>query len=329
MNQAEDLAVRAVPAGEAAELRSFLDHAASATLFHEPSFLAYHPEGRFAFHPLAVVRGGRIVAYLPGGIAAQDGRPVFRSPLGASFGGSVLAARTSAADTLALLRCLQDHAQREGWSGIDLTPPPSIYRRDGSDTLGFGLHASGFTLASRMLCAALHLHGTAPRFPSLYRSRNVTKTRAAQRLGVETTIGGSELLEAFQVVFDATYERHGVAATHSMAELRDLMQRLPDRFQIVLARHQGRPVAGLFLMRMSEAVSNAFYICSSSEDAEINAGLAMFAWVMDHLGDSGTQTLDLGPASMPDGSLNRGVCFFKEGLGAFGYCRDRWVWNAT
>jgi hypothetical protein len=104
---------------------------------------------------------------------------------------------------------------------------------------------------------------------------------------------------------------------------------MPERFRIALARHEGRPVAGLFLMRMNERVENAFYICQTTEDAQLNAGLALFAMVIDRLGDDGKSMLDLGPSSMPDGSLNRGVCFFKEGIGAVGYCRDRWSWSAT
>jgi hypothetical protein len=82
-------------------------------------------------------------------------------------------------------------------------------------------------------------------------------------------------------------------------------------------------------MKMSDTVENAFYICATSEDAQLNASLALFAWTIDWLAETGVQTLDLGPSSMPDGSLNRGVCFFKESLGAGGYCRDRWIWKTA
>jgi Acetyltransferase (GNAT) domain len=333
MSGASDLSVR--PLGDAGdeiglvEYQRILAQSPCSCLFHEPSFLAYHPRDRFTFKHLLVLKGKQAVALLTGGMIERDGVRVYRSPLGASFGGPVLAPRLPASDTLALLGALQDYARAEGWAAVELVPPPAIYRRDGSDTLGFCLQASGFGLASRMLCSALILKGAPPRFASLYRSRNVTKTRAAQRLGIEVVIGGRERLDEFEIVFDATYRRHGVTPTHTIAEIADLMLRLPDRFQIVIARHEERPVAGLFLMHMADAIANAFYICSTSEDTELNAGLAMFAWVIDRLGDAGLATLDLGPSSMDDGSLNRGVCFFKEGLGAIGYCRDRWTWSVA
>ena len=327
MNQQDGFAIHAADTAAPA-WRDVLARSPWACLFHEPAFLAYHPEGRFQWQHLVVTHGGRPVALLPGGIATQDGRSVFRSPLGASFGGPVLPARMPAADVLALLKAVLDHASAQGWSGVELTPPPpSIYRSDQSDTLGFALQASGFALKSRMLCSALLLGTEVPRFESLYRSRNVTKTRAALRAGIETVIGGKELLDGFTVVLEATYQRHGVAPTHTLEELTDLMDRMPERFRIALARHEGRPVAGLFLMRMNDRVENAFYICQTTEDAPLNGGLALFATVLDRLGEEGIAILDLGPSSMPDGSLNRGVCFFKEGIGAIGYCRDRWRWS--
>jgi hypothetical protein len=332
MNQPEGIAVRDLPdvhTAEAAALapwRAVLGQAPSAGLFHEPEFLAYHPEGKFQFRHLLIAKGGQPLALLPGGLSGST----FRSPLGASFGGPVLMPRLPTADVTAAIEGLQAHAKSENWSAIELVPPPLIYRRDGADTLGFCLHAAGFALSGRMLCHAIPLAGVAPRYEALFRSRarrNTNKLRAANDARFETKLGGADLLEPFLVTFAETYARHGVAPTHSPAELADLLRRLPERFKIVLQLYEERPVAGLFLMKMSETIENAFYICATSEDAELNASLAMFAWILDRLAADGIAILDLGPSSMPDGSLNRGVCFFKESLGATGYCRDRWVWT--
>jgi hypothetical protein len=335
MNQPEGFAVRVLPdmhAADAAGLapwRALLSQAPDACLFHEPEFLAYHPEGRFQFRNLMIAKGGQPIALVPGGLV--DGA-VFRSPLGASFGGPVLTARLPSTDIAGAIEALQAYARAEGWSALELVPPPMIYRRDHADALGYCLQAAGFSLEARMICHAIPLDGAAPRYEALFRSRarrNTNKLKAADDPRHQTQAGSGELLDLFLVAFDETYARHGVKPTHTPAELADLMRRLPDRFRIVLHRFEGRPVAGLFLMKMSETVENAFYICATSEDAQLNASLAMFAWIIDQLAENGVRRLDLGPSSMPDGSLNRGVCFFKESLGAVGYCRDRWIWNAA
>jgi hypothetical protein len=333
MNQPDGIGVRVLPDAHSAEAaalapwRTVLGQAPAACLFHEPEFLAYHPDGRFQFHHLLIAKGGQPLALVPGGVSGSN----FRSPLGASFGGPLLMPRLPTTDVAAAIDALQDHARGANWSSVELTPPPLIYRRDGADVLGFCLQAAGFRLSTRMLCHAIPLAGQAPRYEALFRSRarrNTNKLRTANDPRFETRLGGAELLDPFLVTFAETYARHGVAPTHSPAELADLLRRLPERFKIVLQLFEGRPVTGLFLMKMSETIENAFYICATAEDAELNASLAMFAWTLDRLADDGIAMLDLGPSSMPDGSLNRGVCFFKESLGATGYCRDRWVWDA-
>jgi hypothetical protein len=335
MSQTQGLAVRTLSdldqrSPEMATLRGFLDRAAAGTLFHEPAFLAYHPEDRFAFQHLVVLDGADIAAFLPGGVVEQGGRLIYRSPRGASFGGPVLAEKARGGDVLDLLRVLQDHARQQRWAGIELVPPPRIYRSDGSDVLDFALPAAGFALAPRMLCHALPLDPEAgdALFANLFRGKNVRRARAALKAGVETVIGGIALLDRFRVVFDETYARHNVTATHSLDEIRDLFRRLPDRFRLAVATLDGTPLGGLLLMQMSKRVSNAFYICNSGDNPDANAGLAMFATTLNVLAGEGNHYLDLGPSSHDDGTISGGVAYFKESLGAVAYCRDRWAWSA-
>jgi hypothetical protein len=329
MGHPDALSIRSFAEGEAEAWRRFLAGSASGCLFHALDFLAYHPAGRFCFAHLVAEQAGRIVALIPGGTIERDGRTVFRSPLGASFGGPVLGKKARGGEVVELLQRLQDFGRAQEWAGIEIVPPPSLYRRDGSDVLDFALSASGFRLSSRLLCHALPLSRDGEPFEHLFRGKNPRRTRTALKAGVATAVGGIELIDRFAVVFDDTYARHGVAPTHSLDEIRDLFRRLPDRFQFAVASFEGRPLGGLLLMRMSERVANAFYICNSSEQPELNAGLAMFATMLAELQRQGIATLDLGPSSRDDGTISTGVAYFKESLGAFGYCRDRWVWDAT
>jgi hypothetical protein len=87
------------------------------------------------------------------------------------------------------------------------------------------------------------------------------------------------------------------------------------------------PVAGLLVFRLSAAVANTFYICSSTEHANEHGAAFVIADLIDRLSQTDCRYIDLGP-SASDARFNRGVTFFKEGLGAFGQCRDRWWWTA-
>jgi hypothetical protein len=331
MGNPDALTIRTFSDGEAETWQRFLAGSATGCLFHDRDFLAYHPAGRFRFEHLIAEQAGQIVALLPGGVLERDGRAVFRSPLGASFGGPVLGEKARGGEAVELLARLQDLARARQWKGIELVPPPSLYRRDRSDAIDFALQSTGFGLASRLLCHALPLDAAQAGVPSerLFRGKNGRRARAALKAGVETTLGGIELLDQFRIVFDETYARHGAAPTHTLDEIADLFRRLPDRFQFAVAVAQGRPLGGLLLMRMNARVANAFYICNSSEHLELNAGLAMFATTLGALTRQGYDTLDLGPSSHDNGEISGGVAYFKESLGAFAYCRDRWSWDVA
>src|SRR5581483_9807750 len=111
-----------------------------------------HPAGRFRFHHLVAEQAGEMLGVIPGGTVERDGRTIFRSPLGASFGGPVLGEKARGAEVVDLLQRLQDFARAQKWAGVEIVPPPSLYRRDDSNALDFAFPAAGFRLTSRLLC---------------------------------------------------------------------------------------------------------------------------------------------------------------------------------
>jgi len=306
---------------------AFLAHSVNGTLFHDLRFLRYHPEGRYHFHHLILKRNGEPVALLPGGLVGIGECPMFCSPLGASIGGFAVATNLRAEFAVSLVEALQHHAGEQGWAGIEITLPPQCYSFETAGLIEFALFCRGFRVAHRWLCPVLHLtQGSQNSFERTYRSRQITFVRAARRKGMVGTEAGPEGLDDFLKVFHDTYDRHGVAATHSPDEIRDLLQRLPDRVRVHLAMLEGLPVAGLLVFRLTATVANTFYICSSARHAAEHGAAFVIADLIDRLSHAGFRYLDFGP-SASDQKFNKGVTFFKEGLGAFGQCRDRWRWE--
>jgi hypothetical protein len=142
-------------------------------------------------------------------------------------------------------------------------------------------------------------------------------------IGMES---GLDVLDDFLEVFGDTFARHGAAATHSPDEISDLLRRFPDRVRIHLAMLDEVPVAGLLVFRLTKAVAYTFYICSSTEHVHEHGAAFVIADLIDRLSDAGFRYIDLGP-SANDQKFTKGVTFFKEGLGAVGHCRDRWLWE--
>ena len=307
---------------------NFLAQAPNGTLFHDLRFLRYHRPDRFRFHHLVFRRNGEPVALLPGGLASTAERAMFSSPLGASIGGLVVNDGLRAELAVNLVEALQNYARAQSWLGVEITLPPRCYSLETSGLIEFALFCRGFRLTRRWLCPMLPLtQGGQNNYERTFRRRQIAYVRAARRKGMVGIETGVEALGDFLKVFRDTYERHGVAATHTAEEIRDLLQRLPDRVRINLAMLGRVPVAGLLVFRLSAAVANTFYICSSIEHAGEHSTAFIIADLIDRLSQGGFRYIDFGP-SASDQNFNSGVTFFKEGLGAVGQCRDRWRWEA-
>ena len=306
--------------------QEFLSRAANGTLFHELHFLRYHPQERFRFHHLVLMHQGKPIGLLPGGLVGSEQRPLFCSPLGASVGGLAVGPDLRAGTALAMVQALQDYARCQGWAGIEMTLPPSYYSFQTAGVIEFALFCRGFRLQRRWLCPVLQLEPEPEAFRRTYTARQASYVRAARRKGVRSFETGVEGLEDFVVPFRDTYERHGIPATHTEDEIRDLLIRLPERVRIHLAMLHGIPIAGLLVFRVTKTVAYTFYICRNSGYSNEHGPAFLIAELMDKLSTAGFRYLDLGPTASDD-SFNDGVTFFKEGLGAVGHCRDRWGWG--
>ena len=315
--------------GEELAWAEFLAASENGTLFHDLQFLAYHPTGRFVFHHLIVRRGNEILALLPGGLSGEPDRPIFNSPLGASFGGPIVAAGLRTGQALALIEAIQDYVRAQDWGGIEVTLAPPFYQGRQNQLMEFALFRCGFRQKHRWLCHVVPLDsGAGERYERLFRASYIGNVQRARRNGITTVDCGLDGLDAFRSVFKDTYARHGVAPTHTSEEIANLLRRLPDRVRLHLAMMAGVPLAGLLILLLNNRVAYSYYICSSTEHRREHGNVVAFAALIDRLAEHGYRYLDLGPSAW-DGNFNAGVTFFKEGLGAIGHCRDRWFWPAT
>jgi hypothetical protein len=315
--------------GEEEQWAAFLKSAGNATLFHDLRFLAYHAPGRLHFRHLLARRDAELVAVVPGGLTGSMDRPMFVSPLGASVGGPAISPYLSTKDILELVAALQDYARDQGWAGIQMVLPPSLYQLVPSDTLEFALYFQGFRLTNRWLCPVIPIAaGADGRYLGLFRDTHSNRVRAGLRKRLRVVEGGLDQLTPFLSVYEDTYQRHGVPPTHSAAEIADLLQRLPDRVRVHLVFLDASPVAGMLVFLINPRVAYTFYICVSTAHAREPGSVVAFASLIDSLGAQGYRWLDLGPTARA-GNFNSGVTSFKEGLGGKGYCRDQWNWMVT
>jgi hypothetical protein len=310
------------------EWQHFLQGSNNGTLFHDLDFLSYHPHGRFATHHLIFRKGDKTIAVLPAAILESvDGKPILRSPYGASVGGLVLPEHLSMEVTLDLVGCLKEHAVALQLGGIEICLGPGLYLRKPNENLSFALAAMGFELVRRWLCHVVPLTGNSDGALRCLNRRKMQDVRMGLSRGLRPREMGAAAVAEFYDLLVRNKAKHQALPTHTLAELVDLFRRVPGRIRLFLCEKDGREVAGVLVFILNEQVANTFYICHDDAYGEPLATTVLLAHVIEQTARDGFRFLDLGPTTHDDWQLNRGLAFYKEGFGAEGFCRDLWRWN--
>ena len=166
----------------------------------------------------------------------------------------------------------------------------------------------------------------AERFASLHSMarRNV---KASQKFGVEVVTGREELLDEFWEIFCATNERASLGAfprAYYQTMLRQGAAHGGDAY-IVLARHQGRALAGGFFLAMG-GVTNYLYGGSikderpaedGGERKDVKAPTAFYWGAMQDAAARGYARLDLWgiPRTLSEDKHSFGIYRMKENFG--------------
>jgi len=110
---------------DAAEWNAFVAGSKNGTFLFDRSYMDYHAD-RFRDHSLMIYREGRLYALLPACIAADC---TLWSHGGLTYGGVILWASASAADTVRLFAELKDSLRSEGIRRVVYKAVPWIYHR--------------------------------------------------------------------------------------------------------------------------------------------------------------------------------------------------------
>ncbi len=298
----------------------FVAQTNNGTIFHTQKFLGYHPKGRFEHRHLIFEHRNRWMAVLPGAERDREGKRIYVSHPGASFGGLALSRKAGVEATSKMVELWIDWAKKNGYEGVEFTRVPLIYHDLPEEHQDFALIIRGAGFVKRELTAVLRIYPDSEENFALFRPEARTSTRKAMKAGVEITSDG-DILGFYDVLEANLYARHNVTPTHSLDELIDLKNRFPNRIHQFNALLDGEILAGVTLWEVNPRAVIAFYISHSRKHQEhrpLNllfweifqwASANGFSWF-----DFGTYTLDMDP--------NFGLARFKESFGAKGVFRD-------
>lgn len=291
----------------------------NGTIFHERTFLNYHPSERFTDHSLIIRSKATIQALLPAVEWTIDKDKTLYSHRGASYGGFVYK-DTGLEQTIGWVQALKRYAQEEGFTRILMTLPPIVYARHPTNYCEFALLGEGFRYQKRELTALVSIPNDESDIFTMFKQEARTATRKAEKLGVSVRTS-SDYADYYRILSHNLMMRHGVTPTHTLAELEYLAATFPDRIRLHAAYLEGRMIAGVVNFLANSRTMLGFYISDNKEFQEYRALNMLFYDIFRECSRNGIQWYDFGTFTL-NMQPNFGLGKFKETFGARGIFRD-------
>ena len=230
---------------------SFVERSNNGTVFHRLDFLDYHPAGRFNFHHLMFYKAGELIAVLPGGLSGD----MYKSPMGASFGGFVVASRIGLQDADGIVKAFIRYCASKLIKEVYLTPPMQIYCDTFNESIEYAMQYNHFIVLSSLFSSVID-------FSKIHSkedlSRN-TRHKINKAVNKGVTIEEKPDYDAFYPILLKNKEKFGVSPTHTLDELKKIDSLLPGMMTLFLAYYEGSPIAGELLFACNKQCVLNFY----------------------------------------------------------------------
>jgi hypothetical protein len=295
----------------------FVDESLNGTVFHRPSFLAYHPPERFTFRHLMVYDAGALVAVLPGGVYNGE----YRSPLGASFGGLCVGRTITLSLADAIVKALLDWCRGQGLAQIVVTPPMQVYGQSFDEVVEYALRYNGFVADGALFSSVIDLQQIRSKQDL---SRN-TRHKINKAINKGVRVEESTDLETFYPILLTNKAKFNARPTHTLEELQRLEALMPGMMKLFMAYYEGVAVAGeLLFVANSRCVLN-FYTMHLYEYHHLFAVNYLVEYALTWAAAQGYRYYDYG-VSADTFSTNPlepswSLVTFKESMGARGCVR--------
>ena len=299
---------------------NFVDSTDNGTIFHKRLFLSYHPKGRFHDSSIVFKKNDQLLALYPAAVVERDGKKVFISHSGTSYGGFIYKSNLNFREAFDLVESIVEVAKSLKCERIQLTPPPMIYQSKYSNYIDFALVKNGFNYLKRDVSSVVQLDIENEDLLSTYRSEARTAVKKSIKQGIE--IAECDRFEEYYEILKKNLKmRHNVNPTHSLEELIKLKHLFPGKIRLWGAFKDGKLIAGVCNFSVNSKVVLAFYISHDEDYQEYRAVNLLFYEIMKRYKNEGFKFLDFGIFTV-NMDPNWGLARFKENFGARGIFRD-------
>ncbi|MFP4522824.1 MAG: GNAT family N-acetyltransferase [Fibrobacterota bacterium] len=293
----------------------FVRESNNGTIFHTQKFLSYHPEGRFKNHHLIITKNDKPAALITGADREDDdGKRIFASYPGASFGGFIFKKGASLEETKSVIEMSLEYMKEKKYDRFRVTLPCIFYCGAQNNNTEFIFSNLGFKYQKRELSSVSTLNFREEDVEKNFNSGCRRAVNKARKSGVEVKIT-SDYKQFYKILKKNLNLRHNVEPAHSESELIKLSEMFPEDIVFFGAYLGKKLLGGIVMFVCNKRVSMAFYISQDYKYQEYRPVNLLFSEVLRWSVQKGFSYLDFGLFTV-NMDPNWGLCRFKESFGA-------------
>ena len=298
------------------EWNLFVTRSKNGTFLFDRDYMDYHQQ-RFADFSLLFYLKDSLYAILP---ANREGN-ILRSHAGLTYGGLVMDAQATAANTVRLFEELNAYLRTQGIEKVIYKCIPWIYHRMAAEE---DLYAIFRTCRARLVARDM---GSVIARGSEIRWQRVRRRAVARADEHGVIVRQTDDFAGFwEILTENLNAKYGVQPVHNLDEISLLHSRFPDHIKLYTATVDGELLAGVVLY-LTPQVAHAQYSSANAKGKQWGGIDKIYSQIIpETLAEY--RYFDFGRSTENRGLyLNENLIFQKEGYGARGLCWDWYEWN--
>lgn len=307
-------------------------NAFNGTFLQSRNFLNYHPKGRFTDTSIIIYykKTSEIMAVIPAVQVYKNGKKIFHSHPGSTFGGVVFNKQFYNLKYVEIaLDKLEEFCKNEGFNEIVLRQSGQIFSSKNNDLLEYFLFNKGYSHNSE-ISFVIDFQNYKEDIISNFSSsrRRDYKHGVNSGLNFKELFTEKEIVEFYELLCE-NLQKFDAKPVHSKEELLDFkFFRLRDNVRFFGTYFEGRIVAGAMVFLFENRVFHTQYLAASQKDLNLFPNNYNDAHLIMVAKEEGYPYFSFGISTEDQGKvLNKSLAEFKEGFGT--EYRNNKIWHKT
>jgi RimJ/RimL family protein N-acetyltransferase len=298
--------------------RFIADDAINGTFLQSRNFLNYHPKDRFIDSSCLVFKENKLVAVIPGCVINEDGKKVFSSHSGSTFGGPVIHKKYyNAFNLIEIMKTLENYLSAHGFQKSAFKITSDLFCKEKSDLLQYVLTYCGYNSYFE-LSTYIDFENYGQEIQTNFSHGQKENLKYALKKEMYfKRLESDKDVDDFYIILAKNLLKFDAKPVHTIEELIDFKNnRLKDIVDFFGIFYGDKIIAGTMLFKINQIVHTQ-YLAADAEYSELRPMTYLYYNLINWVKNNGYNKLSWGISTERQGIiLNESLLAFKESFGS-------------